>query len=383
MGQVATNNTIALTFHRNPEQKRTFDKEREWILAQPEVESILEEGWYSPSAISLNPIFGQTRTTTINQTHKTRLKNAMEENGCWPDDMRPISMTPCPRTGKPHGLNNHRPTAAKEASLEGIPGFIIKFKSAEEMDDPTLKPIKEYMQADNARNKPALEASEDDGLKMLEDKAADGHFNEAYKIVDVEEKHDKIREMAHVRLARRYSHLTVYSRAGIITRFLNGQTASLIKTWESKAAQAWFVDNNHLKDLNKYDALKNQVDICTQAHTALTYAVGQVERLLRDEWHKMTSDGISNKILKRKQDTLRIRLGLYTNAAKTHEALCEKRDTVIDEMTSRNLDPHWSPQWIVTELKFIYQSLRAPHKESERPIVYEWDTNTKSYVLQP
>jgi hypothetical protein len=329
-------------------------------------EVVIEDDWSN-----------QTRTITISQTHKNKFVEYFKEFG-W-NDFPPIPASYDYITGRYIAKGgHHRLQAAMEAGLKEVPVFVLEFG---ELPDPGLDAEEEFKQADNGRHKETLRHDEDDALKYLKKLGNDGYFKAAESILDVDDRKKKVRELAHGQLAKHYSSYSKRKRGGIITTYLNGTLPSLIKTWRAKDADAWFTGNGHLSNLGAY--VNNQIDITTQAHTAVSYPIGQIYEIIRDAFESLREDDVSEDRLEKKAKALKVRVGIYDNTATSWKALKESREKVLARATRMRLDLIFVTPFAYDEIKFIYQSIAAPNQESECPIVYKWSALNKEYIKQP
>lgn len=367
------------------DQRKAFQLEYDWIESQPGV-TIVEVRWCAITANGIGSevvIEGwkdQSRTVTIKQTHKNNFVAYFKEFN-W-NVFPPIPVIYDPITGKWRTKGgHHRLTGAMEAGLDFAPVFVLEFDDAGFEDGLTAE--KEFKQADNGRHKEALRHDEDDALKYLQELQDDGYFTKAEQLLDIDERKKEVRRLAHKQLAKHYSSYSKQKRAGAITTYLNGTLPCLIKTWTSKDADAWFTGNGHLSSLGVYDYKNNRLDLTTQAHTLVTYPVGQILEIMRDVFDELRADGVSEACLRARAATFKVRMGVYDNRPKSWQQLTQNRATAIARATRMANDSMFGLSFVYDEIKFIYQSIAAPNMEPECPIVHKRDAQTKTYVLQP
>lgn len=369
--------TVSAVKQLKPLRQRIPSK---WLRNYDEVSSldgvtITDFRYLDPNSLAVSHVNQQSRDRTIDQAHLKTLENVIEAQRGW-GDIPPVGVREDPMTGL-HGLisGHHRQEAAINQSIAEVPSFVLEFDIRED----GLNTLEEYKQAEND-HKQGLGHNENAALKYLSTtKSTSDYFKQALKIKDEGEKKEKIRELANELLRRRYSVYSSQKRGAVITRFLNGVSPALIKTWKSREVDDFFVNNNHLEKLASYNMQDNRIDITTQAHTIRTYPIGQIQKELAEAWAVYREDGISEKKLADKKKKLTIRVGVYDNRPGSYKALQANRQAALDQATKMNLDNDWT-SLVYNEIYFIYQSLRVPYREKEQPIVYKWDVAKQAYT---
>ena len=327
--------------------------------------------WINSNNIHILSGTHQTRAETIVQSHLGTIKNGLADG--W-GDFPPLGIIKDPLLGYTLISGHHRLKSAVDLGISEVPCFVLKFGQRSD----GLCAMEEYKQKEN-NHKPALAHDEDAALKYLDSLKRQGYFNEAFEVKDNIERDEKIRKLAHPRLAEYYSSYSKQKRGGVITRFLNGHRSELIKTWTASGINNWFVNNGHLSSPGTYNLDKNQFDTITQAHTICTYPIGQISEAMRKIWEELRSDGASEEKLTKRKECLVIRVGVYDNRPKNYEDLDANRKEVLEKAKRMNLDSDWTP-FVYNEILFVYQSLLPPNKEPEQPIVYKWDATKKDFV---
>ena len=318
-----------------------------------------------PSSISIDQTTHQSRVQTYDNDHAKKIKNTVEEIG-WPEDMPPLCIKHDAMTSKDVLVSgHHRHWAATECELDLVPCFVMDF--GPRVDG--LDAEEEFKQAENS-HKPALPHNQHDALKYLQTSKHKDVFKNELLIKDKEKQNNAVRIKANKLLQDHYPSYSPQKRGSIVKDFIKGYSPALIKRWSNSEVVEWFVNNNHLEDLNIYVYSNNKIDIVTQAKTIVTYPVGSITEKLRETFNQLREDGVKEPTLQKKIKSLTIRVGVYIEKAKDYEELNRKRKKVLEDVAKMNSDNLVSPL-VYSEIYFVYQSLQAPNKEPEQPIMYQ------------